>query len=68
MAYLTIEGASTIVVYGKHFFFFFFLIFFDHYTGNHLLSKLNIFAEGKCGKNLSHQHQAIFKIWDMLTC
>ena len=24
--------------------------------------KLNIFAEWKCGKNLRHQHQVIFKI------
>ena len=41
---------------------FFLIRFFGHYTGNHLLPKLNIFAEGKYGKNLSHQHQAVFKI------
>ena len=43
-------------------------LFFGHYVGNVLLFKLNIFAEGKCVKKLSHQHQVVLKIRDMLIC
>ena len=41
---------------------FFCITFLFHYVGNVLLFKLNIFAEDKCGKNLSHQHKLVFKI------
>ena len=62
----TWEATSTIAVYGKH-------IFQNNFSLTIMLEMLllfkpNLFAEGKCGKNLSHHHQVFFKIWDLLTC
>ena len=62
MACFTREGTSTIVVYGKHIFQNNFSLAITLEVGNVLLFKLNIFAEGKCGKKLSHQHKVVLKI------
>ena len=67
MACFIREGTSAKAVYGKHILQNNFALAIMLEMGCCLNYK-HIYRKKKSGKNLSHQPQVIFKIWDILTC